>query len=176
MSFSRSLGVLLKVTPSSQPLPFALCPVHHEGKFPLLCSYSCDFLPKSMGLHDHGPSDLKLWFKEIFPTKVVSSGYFGQIYAKVASASCYLLWIYSHIHLFALNLHNVYVQCVFTYFQYVCLQNMYLQHKFEKYIFVIYVYKCSVLFLHWYTFIIYIICKCISVKCIFITCIYICAI
>lgn len=60
VSFSRSLGVLLKVTPSSQPLPFALFPVHHEGKFPLLDSYSCDFLPKSMGLRDRGPSDLKL--------------------------------------------------------------------------------------------------------------------
>lgn len=54
------MGVVLKVTPSSQPLPSVLFPVHHEGKFPLLDSYSCDFLPKSMGLSDCGPSDLKL--------------------------------------------------------------------------------------------------------------------
>lgn len=60
MSFSRSLGVLLKVTPNSQPLPFALFPVHHEGKFPLLCSYSRDFLPKSMGLSDREPNALEL--------------------------------------------------------------------------------------------------------------------
>lgn len=134
-------GVLLKVTPSSQPLPFALFPVHHEGKFPLLDSCNCGFLPKSMGLRDRGPSDLKLWFKEIFPTKVVSPGYFGiksMQKSLVQAVTCYeYIVIYIYLHwICIMYMCNVYLHTFNMYVCKICICNINLKSTYLWYMYI----------------------------------------